>query len=341
MTVRTLPWAPGSVPLMLAPMQGLTNRGMRGLFARWVRPDVLFTEFVRVRPKAKKVISASDRRDVLDEAEGIPLVVQLIGTATGGVVEAAQILVDLGVRHINLNMGCPYGRMSSHLSGGGMFKDLTGVPELLDELRRLTPGSLSVKTRTGFNDCRQIFDLLPLFEDAGVDFLILHPRTVGQKFNDHADHDVTAEVVAATSMPVIANGDIETAEIAHRVLEQTSAAGLMLGRGATADPLLFERIRGNAPAVPTPEEHAAQIRHYLLGLLDRYRDLFCGDHHVLFKLKASLAYQDTPELMPWVTRLRRARTLESFVALLDGGASDVDLPALRTRGPSFGAFRAT
>ena len=304
---------------MLAPMQGLSNRGMRRTMGEWVHPDVLFTEFLRIRQGAKRLISESDRLEALATVDDIPLVVQLIGTASSGVVEAAQILQSLGVKHINLNMGCPFGRMAAHLSGGGMFKDPTSVPPFLRELRQVVRGSLSVKTRSGFDNPRQIFELLPAFERSEIDFLILHPRTVQQKYEGRADHRVTADLVQATSLPVVANGDITNAEIARKVLTQTQAHGLMLGRGALADPLLFERIRGRARETPKAEERILEMKHFLTQLATRYQAMFCGDMQVLAKLKGSIAYIDHPVMERWVKSLRRSKGLESFMTLVQQG----------------------
>jgi len=314
-----LPWPQGELPLMLAPMQGLTNRAMRALFADWVRPDVLFTEFMRVHTNsARRHISASDRREIVAEEQGVPLVVQLIGHGCEALVAAAGDAEESGARHLNLNLGCPYGRMTTGLTGGNVLRKPELLQEMIPALRRAVHGTFSVKLRAGYDDPRQIFSLLPLFEAAGVDFLIVHPRTVVQEYEGSADHAITAEVVTATSLPVIANGDIRSAADGRRVLEQTGAAGLMLGRGAIADPQLFERLRGRAAAEPDRRERAAMLRRYLGGLIERYRQLFCGDAQVLAKLKAVLAPMDDPDFACWRTELKRSKTLDRFAALVAG-----------------------
>ncbi len=326
MSERCLPWRPGTTPLMLAPMQGLTNRAFRRLMGEWVKPDVLFTEFVRVRPGAAKLFSEGDRVEALDLVEGIPLVVQLIGTAVDAAVEAAEMLDAMGVRHINLNMGCPFGRMAGVLAGGGMFKDPAPVPAFLQALRRVVRGSLSIKTRAGFHDVRQIFELLPAFENAGIDFLILHARTVEQKYQGTADHRITAELVERTSIPVIANGDIRNVEGARQVLAQTGAAGLMLGRGAISDPLLFERLRGVSPPESSTPERVAVTQHLLGDLLNRYELLFCGETQVLAKLKNTMAYveQGAPDddvVGAWLHKMLRIKRVDKFRAALIAGPS--------------------
>lgn len=310
-----LPWIPGSLPLMLAPMQGLTNRALRDLFVDWVRPDVVFTEFMRVGG-AGKGLAASDRRELGAEQGGVPLVVQLVGHDVAGLVAAAQTAQVAGARHLNLNLGCPYGRMGTGPTGGGLLREPQRLDILLPALRAACHGSFSVKIRAGYDDPRQILDLLPLFEDVGLDYLILHPRTVQQEYTGAADHTVTAAVVAATRLPVIANGDVRSAATGRRVLRDTGAAGLMLGRGAIADPWLFERLRGRAPALPTPDERVAELRRYLAAMLERYQEIFCGEVQALGKVKALLACLDEPQLARPLRQLRKARTSTAFVSAL-------------------------
>ncbi|HEY6874380.1 MAG TPA: tRNA-dihydrouridine synthase family protein [Geobacteraceae bacterium] len=317
----SLPWSPGQTPLMLAPMQGLTNRAMRSLFIDWVRPDVVFTEFMRVNAAAPvRRLSAGDLREVGSHEGDVPLVVQLIGHGREALVAAARTAQSAGAVHINLNMGCPYGRMTSGLTGGGMLKRPADLAEIIPALREAISGTFSVKLRAGYDDPAQVFSLLPLFESARVDFLVLHPRTVVQEYTGRADHAVTAEVVRRTALPVIANGDIRSSAAGLRVLRETGAAGLMLGRGAIADPLLFERLRGRAAAEPDREERAAQLHRYLRDLLARYRELFCGDAQVLGKLKSVLAAMDDPCFAKHFKELRKAKNVRAFSALLDGPA---------------------
>jgi tRNA-dihydrouridine synthase B len=317
-TSVSLPWLPGDIPLMLAPMQGLTNRAMRSLFIDWVRPDLVFTEFMRVSPVApSRLLSAGDLREVRSHGGGVPLVVQLIGHGRDALLKAAQAAQDAGAEHINLNMGCPYGRMTTGLTGGKMLKRPADLAEVIPALRRAVSGTLSVKLRAGYDDPGQIFTLLPLFEASGVDFLVLHPRTVVQEYTGVADHAITAAVVGKTRLPVIANGDIRSAASGLQVLQDTGATGLMLGRGAIADPLLFERLRGRAAAEPDRKERAVLLRRYLLDLLVRYRELFCGEAQVLGKVKAVLTTMVDPCFDKSLKQLLKSKSLRTFSALLE------------------------
>jgi len=317
--MTVLPWQPGTTPLMLAPMQGLTNRALRAYFIEHVRPDVIFTEFMRVNTApAGAGLTAADLRDVATEQEGVPLVVQLVGHEREALVLAARVAQEAGATHINLNMGCRYGRMGGGQTGGGMLRCPDNLAEVIPALRDAIDGSFSVKIRTGYDDPDQILSLLPLFESSGVDFLVLHPRTVVQKYDGVADHGVTAQVVRETRLPVIANGDIRNTADGGRVLGETGAAGLMLGRGAIADPVLFQRLRGVVNREPGREVRREELDRYLREMLIRYGQLFCGDTQVLNKVKEIIAYLDDPELAKPLKEMRRAKTVRAFEAALHG-----------------------
>jgi tRNA-dihydrouridine synthase len=300
-------------------MQGLTNRALRAHFIQQVRPDVVFTEYMRVNAAAAvKRLSPTDLREITAAEEGVPLVVQLVGHGREALVSAAMAAQEAGAVHLNLNMGCPYGRMTSGLTGGGMLRRPADIAEVIPPLRDAVRGSFSVKLRAGYDDPEQVLSLLPLFESAGVDFLVLHPRTVIQEYDGFADHGVTARVVQSTRLPVIANGDIRTAADGRRLLQETGAAGLMLGRGAIADPLLFQRLRGLADPEPASAQRRAELGSYLRQMRRRYGEIFCGDVQVLNKLKAIVSLMDDPDLARPLKELRRAKSLTAFEGLLQG-----------------------
>lgn len=315
----SLPWQPGTLPLMLAPMQGLTNQALRGYFIDRVKPDLVFTEFMRVNAAAAvKRLAPADLRQMAEFEAGVPLVVQLVGHGREALVSASLAAQAAGAVHLNLNMGCPYGRMTSGLTGGGMLKRPEELVEVIPALRDSVKGTFSVKLRAGYEEPEQIFNLLELFESAGVDFLILHPRTVVQEYEGSADHGITARVVAATRLPVIANGDIRTVAEGEAVLRHTAAAGLMLGRGAIADPLLFLRLRGEADGQPPLDVRLAELGSYLRAIMARYTKLFCGDMQVLGKLKAIVKHMDDDDMARLLRKLARAGSLAEFAALLPG-----------------------
>ena len=301
---------------MLAPMQGLTNRALRSLFVERYQPDVVFTEYFLVKTDKGSPISKSDRQEVAASVDTVPLVVQLIGGEPEAMLAAALAVQELGAAHLNINLGCPYGRMARNSAGGTLLGEPERLAALLRLLRPAIRGSFSVKARSGVDDSSRLPALVELFEECGVDFLIVHPRTVRQLYSGLADHRVTAEVVRRTRLPVIANGDIFTEEDGRRVLAQTGAAGLMLGRGAIADPFLFRRLRGSYPAVSPPEQREVEARDYLLALLARYEELFCGEQQVLYKMKEVVGQMQTLDAIEGTRRLLKCRRLAHFISLV-------------------------
>ncbi len=311
------PWNPGHRPLMLAPMQGLTNSAMRQCFIDHYQPDVVFTEFVRVSSQSRKRVNRADLSDIASASTRVPLVVQLIGNQSQALAEAAQRVEAAGCRYLNLNLGCPYGRMTSGATGGELLKDPAALAALLKQLRAVIHGSFSVKCRAGYDDPKQIFSLLPVFADCGVDFLILHPRTVVQKYAGHADHDLTAEVVLKTRIPIIANGDINDPSIAWKLLELPELAGLMLGRGALSDPLLFRRIRHQEPERVEEPQMRREIFAFVNALVSPYLDKFCGERQALMKLKDVLNFISYPSCQHDLGKLKRCTAISRFTALLE------------------------
>jgi len=302
--------------LMLAPMQGLTNAALRDYFIETVAPDVVFTEFVRVQQQSRKRIAKAELAEIRAHDSHVPLVVQLIGHNAEALGEATVRVQEAGCQHLNLNLGCPYGRMTTGATGGELLREPGKLVELLTSLRQATRGSLSVKCRAGYDDPRQIFALLPLFEECRLDYLILHPRTVVQKYAGEADHRLTAEVVKCTELPVVANGDINDAATGKRLLAETSAAGLMLGRGALADPRLFQRIRGEVPEQISESGRRQELVGYIEALLELYLVNFCGERQALMKLKDLLNFIPDENLQRELGKLKRATSQGRFRQLL-------------------------
>ncbi len=319
--MRKLPWSDDNPTLMLAPMQGLTNEVLRAWFIELAAPDLVFTEFVRVQARSRRRIAKADLAGIDSHQSETPLVVQLIGNSAEALAAAVVCVQEVGCCHLNLNLGCPYGRMTTGATGGELLREPGKLVELLTSLRQAISGGFSLKCRAGYDDLQQIFSLLPIYEDCGVDWLILHPRTVKQEYAGMADHQLTAEVVQRTSLPVIANGDINDANTGRRLLTETGVAGLMLGRGALADPLLFQRIRGIEPLQVDERQRRQELANYIGGLLPRYMERFCGERQALMKLKDVLNFIPDEELQRELKKLKRATSIDSFRLQLERIAS--------------------
>ena len=315
--MTSLPWSDGSTPLMLAPMQGLTNDALRACYLEHYHPDIVFTEFVRVHTQSRKRIARAELAEIAAHSSESPLIVQLIGNSALALAEAAKQVQDVGCRHLNLNLGCPYGRMTTGATGGELLNDPGKLAELLSALRQAITGSFSVKCRAGYTDPQQMFQLLSVYEDSGIDYLILHPRTVEQQYSGTADHNLTAEIAALTDVPIIANGDINSAAMGQRILNETKVSGLMLGRGALADPWLFQRIRGELPGQIDETQRRLDLFELLNDLLSRYLVKFSGERQALMKIKDVLNFIPDDCLQRDIGKLKRTTTAARFQALLE------------------------
>ncbi|MEA3544949.1 MAG: tRNA-dihydrouridine synthase family protein [Thermodesulfobacteriota bacterium] len=315
--MNSLPWSEGSTPLMLAPMQGLTNDSLRACYIQRYRPDIVFTEFVRVHTQSRRRVARVELAEIAAHGSDVPLVVQLIGNHALALAEAAKQVQDVGCQYLNLNLGCPYGRMTTGATGGELLREPEKLAEILTALRRSIHGSFSIKCRAGYSDPRQLFELLPIYQDCGIDYLILHPRTVVQQYSGCADHSLTAEAAKRTCLPVIANGDINSAATGRQLLDETEVAGLMLGRGALADPWLFQKIRGEMPDRVDEPQRRQELFELLTNLLSRYLVRFCGERQALMKLKDLLNFIPDDYLQRDIGKLKRATTVARFSALLE------------------------
>jgi tRNA-dihydrouridine synthase len=304
--------------LMLAPMQGLTNRVLRQWFIDHVAPDMVFTEFIRVQTRSRKRVTRADLAEVNSHRGQTPLVAQIIGHGAEPLCEAAEGLELAGAKHLNLNLGCPYGRMLSGATGGELLREPLKLAALLQRLRAQIKEDFSIKCRAGYDNPRQIFELLPIFADCGVDWLILHPRTVEQRYAGVADHELTAEVAARCPLPLIANGDINDVATGLEVLKIPGLSGLMLGRGALADPFLFTGIRNATMEIPAATERSRQLRSFISDLIPAYLEQFCGERQALMKLKDLLNFIPDPERQRVLGKMKRAQNLEKFSGLLQG-----------------------
>jgi len=312
---------------MLAPMQGLTNSALRRLFLQKYQPDLVFTEFVRVQTRTRKRVARNELTDLQDHHAEAPLVVQLIGNDPAALAEAAILLQAQGIQHINLNLGCPYGRMTTGATGGELLRQPQQVASMLTALRRVCQGSFSVKSRAGYDDLNQWQNLLPLFEDSGVDFIVLHPRTVAQRYSGEADHRITAAMAQNTSLPIIANGDIRSAQEARTLLVQTGVAGLMIGRGALSDPFIFQRIRGAEPLTVGSVPRRQELGQFIGALWPSYLQKFSGERQALMKIKDVLNFIPDPDLQRDLGRLKRATSSVAFLARLEDYFPAVQVPA--------------
>ena len=172
-----------------------------------------------------------------------PHVVQIAGADPAMLREAAQLNVQLGASAIDINMGCPAKKVLKKAAGSALLKDVELVKNILKTVTASVEVPVTLKIRTGWNqENRNGVEVAKIAEECGVQLLTIHGRTRECRFRGEAEYDMIAKIKQNVSIPIVANGDIDSPVKAKRVLEYTKADGLMIGRAAMGRPWIFEEI---------------------------------------------------------------------------------------------------
>ena len=247
--------------LALAPMQEVTDFPFWKLMSAYGGADLYFTEYLRVHPDS--VLDPGILKCITQNPTGRPAIVQLIGNHIPSLVRIARELQQYPVAGIDLNLGCPVPVVYRKNAGGGLLRDTAQIDSILGALREAIQTKFTVKTRVGFDDPSVFETLLEVYSRHSLDLLSVHGRTVEEKYRSTVHYDFIARAVDVMKCPVLANGNVVSAPKAERVLSETKARGLMIGRGAIRNPWIFSQIRqhlrGEAVFIPSGREVLAYI----------------------------------------------------------------------------------
>jgi tRNA-dihydrouridine synthase B len=247
--------------LALAPMQDVTDLAFWRLMTRYGGADVYWTEYFRVHGDSRP--ERWILQSITENPTARPVVAQMIGNDIPALVRNAKELQKYEIAAIDLNLGCPAPVVYRKCAGGGLLREPEKVDAILGALRQAVTIPFTVKTRVGF-DSPDVFDtLLKLFAKHAVDLVTVHGRTVTQMYKPGVRYDLIAHAVRELPCPVLANGNVHSADQALALLAETGARGLMIGRGAIRNPWLFDQIRqrraGKEPRIPNGREVLAYI----------------------------------------------------------------------------------
>lgn len=264
-------------PVVLAPMAGITNAAYRRL-CREQGAGLYVCEMITSRGVVERDAVTMSML-VFDELEDVRSV-QLYGTDPVYVGKAAEILcAEFGVHHIDLNFGCPVPKVTRKGGGGALPWKRRLLGDILESAVRATERydvPVTMKTRKGIDEDHLTYlDAGRIAQESGCAAIALHGRTVSQAYSGEADWEAIGNLVAHVDIPVLGNGDIWEAADAIRMVEQTGAAGVVVGRGCLGRPWLFRDLAaafaGEQMAVlPDLGEVAAMMR--------RHAELLC--HHM-------------------------------------------------------------
>lgn len=245
---------------VLAPLAGYTDLPFRSVVKKF-GADLTVSEMLSSNALAygsTKTLHMLQKAPIED-----PYSVQIAGAEVSIVKRAVEILNEQeGIDIIDLNCGCPVPKVVGHGSGSSLLLNLPLMGDIIKTIKETSNKEYtSVKIRLGFEKKNHI-DIAKVVEDSGADFLAVHGRTRAGKFKSEVDYDAIKEIKASVSIPVIANGDIDSYEKAKWVLEHTGADGVMIGRGAVGAPWIFHQLRMGTNDISLAIRHEIIMEHY-------------------------------------------------------------------------------
>ncbi len=259
--------------LMVAPMAGVTDNPFRKLcksFGAGHAVSEMIIADTALYARKKSLYRANF------DGEIAPISAQIAGAEPDKLAEAARYQIDNGAQIIDINMGCPAKKVCRKLAGSALLQDEDLVARLLDTAVNAVNAPVTLKTRLGYENGREnILRVAKRAEQAGIAAIAIHGRTREDMYNGNARYELIREVKDSVNIPVIANGDIDSAQKAQQVYELTGCDAVMIGRAAQGQPWIFRDIEhflrtGEALTAPTVSEIKEIVLRHLQELYAFY-----------------------------------------------------------------------
>lgn len=258
-------------PLVLSPMAGVTDISFRRLLKRRGGVGLTVSEFISVEGLTRNNPKSKRQMRFFDEER--PFAVQIFGGQVERMRMAAEMAEEVGADILDINCGCPAPKVVKHGGGSGLLRDLSRLETILTEIKRAIKIPLTIKIRAGYYDHTiNAVETARVAEACGVEHIALHGRTKEQGYKGRANWDLVRQIKEAVKIPVSGSGDVTTVEEALARWSETKCDGVLIGRGAMANPWIFRQIEdalaGREVFQPTLEDKRSVLLEYFEMLRD-------------------------------------------------------------------------
>lgn len=311
----------GDRPLLLAPMEDVTDIGFRRLCKRY-GAAMVYTEFVSAEALVRSVKSTMNKLTISDDER--PVGIQIYGRDVPQMVEAAKIVEEAGPDLIDINFGCPVKKVAGKGAGAGMLQNIPLLLDITREVVKAVKVPVTVKTRLGWNSENLIItELAEQLQDCGIQALTIHGRTRAQMYTGQADWTLIGEVKRnpRIHIPIIGNGDITTPEEARLAFERYGVDAVMIGRATFGHPWIFKEIRdylnGKEPDPELDFNRKLDILEEQLRINVERIDEYRGILHTRRHLAATPIFKGIPDFRQTRIAMLRASTVDELMAILE------------------------
>ena len=326
----------GAYPVLLAPMEDVTDAAYRRLCRRY-GASMVYTEFVSADALIRNIDSTL--RKMVISAEERPSVIQIYGRDADTMAEAARIAEDAHPDLLDINFGCPVKRVAGKGAGSGLLRNIPLLLEITRAVVNAVRIPVTVKTRLGWDTNDIVIDTLTeQLQDLGVAAVTIHGRTRSQMYRGEADWEPIRRVKSnpRAQIPIIGNGDVTTAEDARQRFSETGVDAIMIGRGAIGRPWMFERVRAVLDGTPIPQHEYLWYLNVIKEIVDE-SILKCGELRGILHIRRHLAmspiFKGIPDFKSHRISMLRAETRDELFQLLDAIPSTFDLSCVDLNSP--------
>lgn len=271
--------------LCFAPLEGITTYTYRNTHAEvFGGCDVYYAPFIT--PSDNERLSIKSLRDIVPEKNKVErLIPQVLTNRAESFQKFEDMITNLGYDEVNINLGCPSGTVVKKNRGSGFLRDPEGIDEFLNEVFEQSKMRISVKTRIGFLSGDEFEKLLEIYNKYSMTKLIVHPRTRADFYNGDPDMKVFGGAYGKSANKLCYNANVFTVEHYKKIIEDyPELSGVMIGRGALANPAIFREIKGGKPLEVT------ELIEFTDILAKRYLEVLGSEVYTLHKLKEIWMY---------------------------------------------------